>query len=354
MPLLSTHETKLDFKTTLAGYRVSHHGARPYDIAQALNVSELQVLMYSTDIMTVTPLDIGFAELFEKFADLGFCMALTRNDSTVSEVKGVYGKPSFHGPMGMVHHDTIDLRMFTNSWGFVVAVEQIKGQDALRSFQIFDKQGRAIHKVYPQGISSEAWQSVLEKIPPRVLSLQDIEPKMNSAPLQSVPDIDAEALRSDWLKLEDTHDFHALLRKHKADRLMAFELVGQDLAREVPVQALVDVIGAARKAELSFMVFVGNGAMIQIRSGVAKETRMLGSWFNILDPDFNLHVNMQKLKHAWLVNKPSRHGVVSSLEVFDEQGELALTLFGYRTDNLPVDPSWAKLLDAAIAGCKIR
>ena len=95
----------------LMAYRVNHHGARPYDIAQALGVSELQVLMYSTDIMTVTPLDIGFAELFEKFTDLGLCMALTRNDSTVSEVKGVYGKPSFHGPMGMVHHDAIDLRM---------------------------------------------------------------------------------------------------------------------------------------------------------------------------------------------------------------------------------------------------
>lgn len=348
MPLLSTHETKGDFKTILAAHRVSHHGARPYDIAQSLDVSELQVLLFSTDMMKITMLDVGFEELFNRIPDLGKCMALTRNDSTVSEVKGVYGKANFHGPMGMVHHDTIDLRLFTSTWAFVIAVENAKGNDVLRSLQIFDKYGRAIHKVYPQDITAEAWEGFLSSFKQKFISVEDIQNKPEHVAVQSVPKIDAEALRADWLDLQDTHDFHALLRKHKAERTVAFELVGQDLAREVAVDNLVNVIQAARKAEIKFMVFVGNGAMIQIRSGVAKETRMLGSWFNILDPDFNLHVNMQKLKSAWVVNKPSRHGVVTSLEVFDEQGELAVTLFGYRTDNLPVDPHWGELMKAAI------
>lgn len=348
MPLLSTHETKVDFKTTLAAHRANHHGARPYDIAQALNVSELQVLLFSTDLMKITMLDVGFEELFNRLPELGKCMALTRNDSTVSEVKGHYGKASFHGPMGLVHHDTIDLRLFTSTWAYVLAVENAKGNDVLRSLQIFDKYGRAIHKVYPQDITAEAWTDFLGSLKTTFIAAEDIQPKPELGPLQTVPEIDAEALRADWLALQDTHDFHALLRKHKAERTVAFELVGQDLAREVPVDSLVDLIQAARKAELVFMVFVGNGAMIQIRSGVAKETRMLGSWFNILDPDFNLHVNMQKLKTAWIVNKPSRYGVVTSLEVFDEQGELALSLYGYRSDDRPVDPQWGELVKSTV------
>lgn len=349
MVLLSTHENKIDFASRLAAFRASNHGARPYDIAQSLEVSELQVLLHSSESMAARPLDCSWAEFFDKIPGLGRCMALTRNDSTVSEVKGNYGKASFHGPMGMIHHDTIDLRLFTASWAFVFAVEQQKAGETMRSLQIFDKFGKAVHKIYPQDLSADVWSGFLSGFKTRRVAVEDIETPPEVLPAPAVQDFDVEKLKADWSNLQDTHDFHALLGAHKIQRQAAFEIVGDDYARKVDVQCLVDVLQAARKAELKFMIFVGNGRMIQIRSGTIKETRTLGSWFNILDPDFNLHVNMSKLESAWIVNKPSRHGLVRSLEVFDAQGEVAVTLFGYRSDELAVDPRWSELLDKVIA-----
>lgn len=60
-------------------------------------------------------------------------LTLTRNDSTVSEVKGTYGEANFYGSMGMVHHDTIELRLFTNSWAFAIADEHTKGVGTTQS-----------------------------------------------------------------------------------------------------------------------------------------------------------------------------------------------------------------------------
>ncbi len=348
MPLLVTHETKPDFQTRLASYRASNRGARPYDIAEALGVSELEVMLQPQEGLKVRPLAISWDQLFKLIPELGRCMALTRNDSTVSEVKGFYGPASFHGPVGLVHHDTIDLRLFTGSWAFTVAVENKAGDRILRSLQIFDKTGRAIHKVYPQELTEEEWNLKLAAYPTAAIRPEEIAPRESKAKIHAATDLDVEAFRKDWAALEDTHDFHALLRKHKVERQAAFECAGEDFARPVQVQALETVLQEARKAGIKFMIFVGNAAMIQIRSGTIKETRTLGSWFNILDPDFNLHVNMQKLGSAWIVKKPSRHGDVISLEVFEAEGDLAISLFGYRTDNLPVDPAWATFMRTAL------
>jgi len=217
----------------------------------------------------------------------------------------------------------------------------------MRSVQIFDKYGTAVHKIYPQSIAETVWDDFLANFNKRRILAEDIE-AVPPPVIDVAPEINLEKLRSDWLNLQDTHDFHAMLGAHKVPRLTAFVAVGENLARKVNIQSLIDILNAARKADLTFMIFVGNGRMIQIRSGTIQQTRSLGSWFNILDADFNLHVNMSKLDSAWIVNKPSRHGLVRSLEVFDARGDLAVTLFGYRTEDLEVDPRWAELLDKIV------
>ncbi len=348
MVLLSALDTQNDFTVKLASYRAKHHGARPYDIATALEVSELDITLSSQEIMTVRGLDTSPQKVFEALPSLGRAMALTRNDAVVSEVKGTYGAPSFHGPMGLVHHDEIDLRLFTSEWEFVVAVEQSKGDEVLRSLQFFDTYGKAVHKFYPQAVDDETWSNFLKKFPERTIKRSEILKRADKKPLESIPGFDVEALRNDWLALEDSHQFHGMLRKHKIERKLAFECIGSDLAREVPADSLVNLIQELRREQLKFMVFVGNSGMIQIRSGLVKETRMLGTWFNILDPDFNLHVNMLKIKESWLVRKPARYGEVLSLESFDASGDLVLSLYGYRTEDLEVDLEWARLVERVL------
>ena len=73
----------------------------------------------------------------------------------------------------------------------------------------------------------------------------------------------------------------------------------------------------------------------------------MNSWFNVMDPDFNLHLNRDHVKEVWSVIKPTEDGFVSSFEVFNHQEELILQVFGKRKPGIPEIPGWhAKVMSS--------
>ena len=97
------------------------------------------------------------------------------------------------------------------------------------------------------------------------------------------------------------------------------------------------------------MVFVGNQGCIQIHTGPVVNLKRMGPWYNVLDPDFNLHLREDQIDTAWVVRKPTRDGVVTSLELFDKDGFCFAQLFGARKPGKPELQAWRDLL-AALPG----
>jgi putative hemin transport protein len=92
------------------------------------------------------------------------------------------------------------------------------------------------------------------------------------------------------------------------------------------------------------MVFAGNRGCIEIHSGPIERVVAKHGWLNVLDPGFNLHVRETGIARAWVVHKPSEHGVVSSLEVFEPHGENIAMLFAHRKDGATTVDRWKDLL----------
>ena len=65
------------------------------------------------------------------------------------------------------------------------------------------------------------------------------------------------------------------------------------------------------------MVFVGNRPAIQIHTGLVSRLRPTPGWFNVLDPDFNLHLREAGIASAWRIVKPTEDGAVTSIELLD-------------------------------------
>ena len=70
-----------------------------------------------------------------------------------------------------------------------------------------------------------------------------------------------------------------------------------------------------------------------------------GKWYNIIDPDFNLHLNEDAVAGVWQVVKPSADGDIHSLELFDASGELILQVFGKRKPGIPELQGWRDVLN---------
>ena len=99
--------------------------------------------------------------------------------------------------------------------------------------------------------------------------------------------------------MKDTHEFFPLLRKFKITRLAALAAAGEDLAQQVPADAVERALESAAASGLSIMCFVGNRGMIQIHTGPVRQLRRTGPWYNVLDPKFNLHLDTTAIASSW-------------------------------------------------------
>ena len=325
---------------------------RARDAAGLLAVSEAELVAsrLGGDTVRLRP---EWATLLPALESLGYIMALTRNEHCVHERKGHYREVSVmpSGQMGLVVSADIDLRLFLGGWASVFAIAEETARGTQRSIQIFDKQGTAVHKVFLTADSNvEAWAPLLEKMRAEEQSAElDLQPLPAKPEAQADEQIDVASLRTAWSELKDTHQFFGLLKKHGTTRTQALRLAGREWAEPLDVTELPKLLEAAGQAEAPIMVFVGNQHCIQIHSGSVKTLRWMDTWFNVLDPEFNLHLKTPAVVGLWRVRKPSSDGMITSWEAFDAAGEMIVQLFGARKPGIPERADWRALAEAPAA-----
>lgn len=310
--------------------------------ADQLGVSEAELLLTNVG-EGVTVLKPEFANILTEVEKLRKVMALTRNDECVHERKGIYQNGDFSSPHAQLFvGEDIDLRIFLNHWKFAVAV--VEGDK--KSIQFFGKDGLALHKIYlTKDSNEEAFQALVEQFSAED---QNIKPEFESvapkAPEKADSEIDKEGFQNAWTNLKDTHDFFMMTRKFGVSRTQALRLAPEGFAIKIEPSKVVNLLEDASEKQFPIMVFVGNRGIIQIHTGNVKKTLWHQQWFNVMDPDFNLHLDVTKIAEAWIVKKPTEDGEVTAVEVFNKDGEFIVQLFGKRKPGVPELQEWKDLV----------
>lgn len=333
-------EKTLDLKSQWAAFKADQPKVRIRDAARQLGTSEA-ALIATTVGESAIRLQEQFPEILKEIEGLGYVMALTRNDHCVHERKGVYKKVSFRGSIGLAVNPDIDLRLFMNHWAFGFAVNE----NERKSLQFFGKDGAAVHKIYLTDRSDEsAYQTLVGKYTAEnqytPLAFADAK-----SPAAELPDAEIDVLnfKQAWLDLEDTHDFHGLLNTYGLTRTQALRLAPEGHAIPVTLASLKAVLHKASEQDLEIMVFTGSIGCIQIHTGLVKKIMETGPWFNVMDPEFNMHLRMDGIASIWLVKKPTKDGIVTSVEVFDSEGNIIVQFFGKRKPGIPEDENWRSI-----------
>jgi putative hemin transport protein len=341
-----TDTTLLD---RLAALRHENPTLRARDAAGALGVSEAE-LVAAGGVGQVRRLGGDWGELLKALPALGRIMCLTRNEHCVHERKGRFEDVSVNGLMGLVLGPDIDLRIFFSHWksGFAVADQGPHG--ARLSLQIFDGHGVAVHKIYS---TPETDMAAFEALIARFHDVGPFGPLELTpvpAPAAAKPDaaIDREGFVAAWAGMKDTHEFFPLLRKFGVQRLQAMRLAGPRFANAVGLDAVEKAFTVAAAQALPIMVFVGSRGVIQIHSGPVANLKTMGPWFNVLDPDFNLHLRADRVASAWVTRKPTDDGIVTALELFDADGETIALIFGVRKPGKPELTAWRDLAESLV------
>ncbi|WP_394060989.1 hemin-degrading factor [Alcaligenes sp. WGS1538] len=320
--------------------RQANPQARMRNVAQQLGVSEYELLRLQPAGVQCMSLQGSLQDLLRDLEGLGRVMALSRNESAVHERHGRYEKVRAGQSMGIVLGPDIDLRLFMEHWGPACWVSE-KGRESL---QFFDVAGQAVHKVYRTGHTDAlAWDAYLQRYrcdAQPVFIAQDIPGKHYAS-------TEAPAtMRQEWLAMKDTHELHGILERAQVSRLVALRDVGGDLAQAVPLDTAERMLQHVAAQQIPIMCFVGNRGIVQIHSGPVQRLLRTGSWFNVLDPNFNLHLNTDDIVATWVVTRPSADGWITSLECFDAQGALIVQFFGERKPGAPELAAWRALLQS--------
>ncbi|SFM02706.1 hemin-degrading factor [Rugamonas rubra] len=336
------------------------------DAAKTLNVSEAELLVVGLG-KTVTRLKEGDnvpREIMRRALDLGKVMALTRNENGVLERTGVATKLKPQEEITGLDADKekerearmrniaggylggeIDLRFTFKHWAYAFAVVQ-PGRDGVvsRSLQFFDEQGNAAHKIF---VKSEAGNAVFDKLVADFRNpVQSATLKLAAAPVKPVekPDsaIDVKEFQAAWGELGDVHQFNRLLTEFGVSREQAMRLAPPGAAQRVTPQAVRQLLSESAKQQLDIMAFLGNESVIQIFSGKVNKVMEAGGYFNVLDPEFNLHLRDSAFASGWVIKRAG----VTSVEFFDKGGELVVSFFGVRERAKPQPQSWVDMTAA--------
>ena len=343
---MDTTAHRINLDQALAQLRLQQPGLRAIDTARKLGISEAELLQLDAQ----PRLRNDFAALLQELPKLGRVMVLCRNHACVHERFGCYEKVHIHNGIGVVLGPDIDLRLFLNRWASGFSCTQQLPSGERESLQFFDDQGGAVHKIYRVAeTDSGAWHALRSKWQDASANPLAAHAPTQRAALIDDAAVDLEGLRKDWKSLQDTHDFHDLMARHQVQRPQAYRLVGEPLAYAVSNTAVVELLQKVSQEKAPIMAFVGNGGAIQIHTGPVEKLAWRGNWFNILDTDFNLHLNTGVIAQTWIVRKPTRDGIVSALELYSANGEQILQLFGARKPGQPELPQWRRLLGGLLS-----
>lgn len=339
---------KTNLQTNWKKFRKENPTIRIRDAAEKLGVSEGELLATGIGENAVR-LRNDFKELLHELHKLGRVMALTRNESIVHERKGVYENAQTDLPhkMALFVNPDIDLRIFLSNWhhAFAATVENPRG--TLHSIQVFDKDGTAIHKIYTTDKSDlSAYKELVENFKAEDQTAA-MKVQAKSAKKADLPDeeIDVENFRKAWSEMKDTHDFFPMIGNFKVGRKQALRLADEKFANEASAESFKFVLETARDRKVPIMIFVGNDGIIQIHSGKIENVLEARGWFNVMDEDFNLHINQDEIESAFVVRKPTEDGIVTSLEIFNKNDENVALFFGKRKPGIPEREDWRKLIE---------
>lgn len=329
-------------------YRQQHPGVWIRDAAEVLGVSEAELLATGCG-GGVTRLEGSWRALLELLPALGEVKTMTRNASAVIEKWGRYERVEIAGNLGQVVGDDIDLRLFMHHWKSGYAVRE-EGKHGLRhSLQFFDGSGTSIHKVYVEDVGSlHAYGEIVRGFTSSDQSTTAVvEPLPAAAAERPDAEVDRTGLCEAWDRMQDTHEFFGVLRAFGVTRAQAFRIGGPERARRAaPSTAAARILEGAAAGSDPIMVFVGSRGVIQIHTGPVRQVRPMGAWLNVLDPRFNLHLREDRIADAWVVKKPTKDGIVTSVELFNAEGETIAMFFGKRKPGEPESEAWRRATGA--------
>ncbi|WP_275555294.1 ChuX/HutX family heme-like substrate-binding protein [Mixta sp. Marseille-Q2659] len=324
--------------------KMAHPKKYARELAALMGLSEAELTLARTDADALS-LKADIPAILAALESVGEIKSITRNEYAVHEQIGTFSNLHLGGHAGLVLNPrALDLRLFPAQWHSAFALAEQTDRGVRHSLQFFDRQGDAVLKVYATvKTDMAAWTEAIA----RFRQTAPGELMLSAAPMPELAEqTDHVALEQEWRAMTDVHQFFGLLKRHRLSRQQAFRAVSDDLACQIGNDALAQLLTQAQQDGNEIMIFVGNRGCTQIFTGVIEKLMPTAGWLNVFNAAFTLHLMSDRIHESWITRKPTKDGIVTSLELFAEDGTQIAQLYGQRTEGMPEQAQWRRQIMA--------
>ncbi|MFB9076117.1 heme ABC transporter ATP-binding protein [Flavobacterium procerum] len=339
---LADSNSKRSLKARFISHRDQYPGNPLWRTAQILGVSQAE-LMFTGLGENVILLRPEMQAILQRIEGLGLVNAVTCNEHCETERVGVYRNLTIDEYTTLFLGEDIDLRIFTDRWKTVLAVED-RGKESL---QFFDGCGKALHQIYITGGSyRQAYAELIEEFKHQDQSAPLLE-KIVQEQKQEKRDaeIDIRDFHQAWNNMLDTHEFYGLLKRFGLTRTQALRLAPPRRAVQVSLESFRRAILNCSVTEIPIMMFTSNEGCVQINTGKLDNVSINGAWLKFSERSGGeTRLNEDAVHSVWHVVKPTADGDVNSLELYGADGSMIAQFFGERKPGIAELQSWKKVL----------
>ena len=320
------------------------------DGAEFLGVTEQELAQSSP---TRVWLGGDIKPLVLRMRDLGPVRSIVRNSVATQGKTAVYENVTMTKTIGLaLNVGELDLRFFVSRWKNAFAfADSFSGLDN-RCVRFFDDRGACIQQVYAtEKTDSGAWDRLIADFRkdglPKLPESAPSDPEIKARNEKSLEGGQLADFQKDWANLKDIHHFSGLLETYGLSKARSYRFAPEGMAVKVSADAAEDMLKQARAAGFDLMTFVGNRGIVQIQTGkIHNVVRSMGL-LNVFDQEeeerFCLHLKDSDAAEAWVCRRPTRDGVVTNLELFDDCGRSVVSFFGRREEGNPEMPAWSEV-----------
>ena len=269
--------------------------------ADQLGVSEMELL--ATQIgASVIRLKPEISSILGHINTLGDVMALTRNDACVHEKTGNYGPINIIDSTHVAFNtENVQLVINLSQWAKVFVVQEPAGDMVRKSIQFFSQQGEALHKIYLRPTSDEAaFETLIATFKAN-----------NQEPTEEVTD-------------------RSIPAKEQAN---IPEATIED--NEIIVKVLEQMV----ETKLPLEVIVKNQGLQQTHQGRIRKLMWHHTWYNIMDPNFNMHLAMDQVAFLAVIQNENK----AFLAAYTKGKELIVTFSNPTPEN---EAAWKELVQS--------
>lgn len=281
-----------------------------------------------------TPLGGRWGPMLQALPDVGRMRWRVENRLGSLEVSAALDEVDATARTAIGRGPGVELRLLLSRWAWGFAVDEAPHHGLRSSLRFFDEPGSELLRAnlvadsdyIPYARMLSAFRN------PALPWTVEVAPEVSPARSPSQAQPESAAIRAAWARQRRSTDTFRVLRQFGLRRPELYPHLQGAWTWRLTGRGVTRVLETLAQRDVPVSLSLANRGAILAHRGLLERVCSAGNALCILDPGVRMELNLNAVREAWVVERPSSRGPRTSVELLDEQGDVIVNLKDARSE----------------------